>query len=211
MIVALDGMLENRSTDSIVIRVGLISFQVNVPNSTIGRLGTIGDKVHLYTYLYLREDNIALYGFASPEELGFFKSLISVTGIGPKAALALLSTFSPEQLVSAISNSNIDLISQVPGIGKKTAGHIVLVLKAKLTKGVVETVMPELQKQDADVVAFIYRDEVYNQDENNPQKGMAEIILAKQRNGPTGRVMLTFLDAYTRFENLAPEEMLDHI
>jgi replicative DNA helicase len=66
-------------------------------------------------------------------------------------------------------------------------------------------------EQDADVVAFIYRDEVYNQEENNPQKGMAEIILAKQRNGPTGKVTLTFLDAYTRFENLAPEEMADNI
>jgi replicative DNA helicase len=64
-------------------------------------------------------------------------------------------------------------------------------------------------EQDADVVAFIYRDELYNQDENNPLKGIAEIILAKQRNGPTGRVKLTFLDAYTRFENLAPEEMVD--
>ncbi len=66
-------------------------------------------------------------------------------------------------------------------------------------------------EQDADVVAFIYRDELYNPDENNPQKGMAEIILAKQRNGPTGRVMLTFLDAYTRFENLAPEEMVENM
>jgi replicative DNA helicase len=64
-------------------------------------------------------------------------------------------------------------------------------------------------EQDADVVAFIYRDEIYNQDENNPQKGIAEIILAKQRNGPIGKVKLTFLDAYTRFENLAPEEMVD--
>jgi replicative DNA helicase len=66
-------------------------------------------------------------------------------------------------------------------------------------------------EQDADVVAFIYRDEIYNQDENNPLKGMAEIILAKQRNGPTGRATLTFLDAYTRFENLAPEEMVDNL
>jgi Holliday junction DNA helicase RuvA len=155
VIVALDGILENRSIDSIVIKVGLISFQVNVPNSTAGRLGTTGDKVHLYTYLYLREDNIALYGFTSQEELGFFKNLISVSGIGPRAALALLSAFSTEQLISAISNNNVDLISQVPGIGKKTAGHVVLELKGKLTKGVVETIMPELQKQDADVVAAL--------------------------------------------------------
>jgi replicative DNA helicase len=60
-------------------------------------------------------------------------------------------------------------------------------------------------EQDADVVAFIYRDEVYNTDENNPKKGIAEIILAKQRNGPTGDVPLTFLHAYTRFENMAAE------
>jgi replicative DNA helicase len=66
-------------------------------------------------------------------------------------------------------------------------------------------------EQDADVVAFIYRDEIYNPDENNPRKGTAEILLAKQRNGPTGKATLTFLDAYTRFENLAPEEMVDTI
>jgi replicative DNA helicase len=66
-------------------------------------------------------------------------------------------------------------------------------------------------EQDADVVTFIYRDEVYNQDENNPKKGIAEIILAKHRNGPTGVVPLTFLNAYTRFENLEPEDMMtDH-
>jgi replicative DNA helicase len=62
-------------------------------------------------------------------------------------------------------------------------------------------------EQDADVVAFIYRDEVYNKEETNPHKGIAEVILAKQRNGPTGDVLLTFLSAYTRFENMAPEAM----
>ena len=155
MIVALDGILENRSTDSIVVRIGSVSFQVNVPNATAGRLGTVGDKVHLHTYLYLKDDIVALYGFSSPEELGLFKSFISVSGIGPKAALALLSTFSPDQLVSAITNSNVELVSQVPGIGKKTAGRIVLELKGKFTKGMVETIVPELQKQDADVVAAL--------------------------------------------------------
>ncbi len=64
-------------------------------------------------------------------------------------------------------------------------------------------------EQDADVVAFIYRDEIYHQDESNPLKGTAEIILAKQRNGPIGKVILTFLDAYTRFEVMAPAEMVD--
>jgi replicative DNA helicase len=62
-------------------------------------------------------------------------------------------------------------------------------------------------EQDADVVAFIYRDEVYNKEETNPHRGTAEVILAKQRNGPTGEVLLTFLSAYTRFENMAPEAM----
>jgi replicative DNA helicase len=64
-------------------------------------------------------------------------------------------------------------------------------------------------EQDADVVAFIYRDEIYNTDENNPKKGIADIILAKQRNGPVGDVALTFINSYTRFENLASEEMTE--
>lgn len=155
MIVALDGILESRGVDSAVVRVGPISLQVSVPGSALGRLGTAGDKVHLHTYLYLREDNMALYGFTALEELGLFKSLISVSGIGPKAALALLSTFSPDQLVSAIANGNIDLLSQVPGIGKKTAGRIVLELKGKLAKGMVGAVVPELRQQDTDVVAAL--------------------------------------------------------
>ena len=155
MIVALEGTLVSRGVDSAVVKVGSLSLEVRVPTSALNRLGVIGEKVYLHTHLHLREDNVAIYGFASAEELGLFKHLISVSGIGPKAALGLLSMFSPDQLVSAIINGNVDLISQVPGIGKKTAGRIVLDLKGKLEKGWAEAVAPALMQEDADVVAAL--------------------------------------------------------
>lgn len=155
MIVALEGILESRGIDSAVVKVGPLSLQVYVPGSTLGRLGAVGDKVHLHTHLYLREDNIAIYGFASADELGLFQNLISVSGIGPKAALALLSAFNAGQLASAIVSGNIDLITQVPGIGKKIAGRIVLELKGKLEKGWAGAVIPVLTQEDTDVVAAL--------------------------------------------------------
>lgn len=155
MIVALEGILESRGLDSAVVRVGPISLQVYIPSSVLSQIGAVGDKVHLHTHVYLREDNVALYGFASAEELSLFQNLISVSGIGPKAALALLSTLSPEQLASAIVSGNADLLSQAPGIGKKIAGRVVLELKGKLEKGWAGVIAPALGQEDADVVAAL--------------------------------------------------------
>jgi len=155
MIVALEGILESRGIDSAVVKVGPLSLQVYVPGSTLSRLGTVGDKVFLHTHLYLREDNIAVYGFATADELALFQNLISVSGIGPKAGLAFLSTLSVEQLASAIIGGNVDLLTQVPGIGKKIAGRVVLELKGKLEKGWVGAVTPVLAQEDADVVAAL--------------------------------------------------------
>jgi Holliday junction DNA helicase RuvA len=155
MIVALEGTLEHRDIDSAVVKVGPLSLRVYIPGSTLSRLGAVGDKAHLHTHLYVREDNIALYGFSSTEELALFQNLISVSGIGPKAALSFLSTFSVEQLASAIISSNIDLLTQVPGIGKKIAGRVVLELKGKLEKGWEGVVTPALTREDADVVAAL--------------------------------------------------------
>ena len=98
---------------------------------------------------------MTLYGFASIGELSLFENLISVSGIGPKVALGLLSASSPEQLVSAIVNGDIDFLNRVPGIGKKTAGRIVLELKGKLEKGWEGTILPALTQDDADVVAAL--------------------------------------------------------
>jgi Holliday junction DNA helicase RuvA len=155
MIVAVEGTLETRGIDSVVVKVGPLSLLVYVPGSTLSRLGTIGDKVHLHTHLYVREDIIAMYGFASADELALFQNFISVSGIGPKAALAFLSTLNVEQLASAIVSGNVDLLTQVPGIGKKMAGRVVLELKGKLEKGWAGAVTPALTPEDADVVAAL--------------------------------------------------------
>ena len=155
MIVALEGILESRGVDSAVVKVGPLSLRVYIPGSTLSQLGAVGNNVSLHTYLYLREDNVALYGFASAEELGLFQNLISVSGIGPKAALGLLSTLNPEQLASAIVSGNVDLLSQAPGLGKKMAGRIVLELKSKLESEWEGAVAPVLTQEDADVVAAL--------------------------------------------------------
>jgi len=155
MIVALEGTLDSRGIDSAVVKVGPLSLLVYVPGSTLSRLGTVGDKVHLHTHLYVREDNLSFYGFASAEELALFQNLISVSGIGPRAALAFLSTLNVDQLASAIVGGNVDLLTQVPGIGKKMAGRVVLELKGKLEKGWAGAVTPALTPDDADVVAAL--------------------------------------------------------
>jgi holliday junction DNA helicase RuvA len=96
-----------------------------------------------------------MYGFASADELALFQNLITVSGIGPKAALSFLSTLNVEQLASAIVSGNDDLLTQVPGIGKKMAGRVVLELKGKLEKGWAGVVTPALTPDDADVVVAL--------------------------------------------------------
>ena len=154
MIATLEGILEYRGNDSVIINVGGIGFRVYVSGSTFSQLGTVKGKVSLYTHLHVREDNIALYGFASSEELALFKNLISVSGVGAKVALTLLSALNPEQVVMAIASGDIDLISKAPGIGKKMAGRLIVELKGKLEKEWTETALP-LAPESADVIAAL--------------------------------------------------------
>lgn len=146
--------MEYRGVNSVIINVSGIGFQVYVPGSTLSQLGTIDNRVSLYTHFHLREDNASLYGFATEAELALFRNLISVSGIGPKAALALLSAMDPQQLVIAITSDNSDFISQAPGIGKKIAKRIVVELKSKLEKEWEGAALP-LAVENADVVAAL--------------------------------------------------------
>ncbi|MBI3966109.1 MAG: Holliday junction branch migration protein RuvA [Chloroflexi bacterium] len=132
MIAGIRGAVERRGVDHLVVAVGGVSLKVLVPGTTLAKAGGPGASVDLRTYLYVREDVIALYGFATAAELETFELLITVSGIGPKGALGILSTVDPGALRSAIAGGNVDLLTQIPGIGKKTAARLVVELKGKL-------------------------------------------------------------------------------
>jgi Holliday junction DNA helicase RuvA len=154
MIAAIEGTLELRGINWIIIKVGGVSLQVYLPASTLNQIGAVGEMLQLYTHLHWKEDNIALYGFISQQELDLFKMLTSVNGIGPKVALAMLSNLKPEQLALAIVSGNVDLLTQIPGVGKKTANRLVLELKNKLEKGGVG-VSSYLTQDNAEIVAAL--------------------------------------------------------
>jgi len=135
MIAGLNGVLEARARDSLIVSVGGVSYRVYVPTTTLSTVGAVGDPVRLFTHLHVREDALTLYGFQTPEERTLFELLLTVTGVGPKVALSLLSAYPAEMLQRAIAAGDLDLLSRVPGIGRKTAARLVVDLKGKLDLG----------------------------------------------------------------------------
>ncbi len=136
MIAGLMGSIESKRPDALLVDVSGVIYRVGTSTSTLSVVGNTGDSVRLYTYLLVREDILALYGFASPDELELFEALISASGVGPKTACAVLSRFQPDQLREAIHQSNAQLFATVPGIGAKTAARLIVDLKGKLPEPV---------------------------------------------------------------------------
>jgi len=155
MISSLHGKVESLGSDWAVISVNGVGFQVFMPTSTLSVVGAVGKDVQLYTHLHLREDSVALYGFASAEELALFHLLISVNGLGPRLALTMLSGMSVEHIVTAIATGSVDLLTVVPGIGKKTATRIVLELKEKIGAGWISIPATQLARENTDVLAAL--------------------------------------------------------
>lgn len=128
------GVLEETGKDYIVIDNNGIGFKIFVSSSTLSRMGGLKKPVKIYTYFHVREDLMDLYGFLTREELDMFELLISVSGVGPKAGLAILSALSPSKLGLSIIGGDIKSLTAVPGIGSKTAHRIILELKDKIDK-----------------------------------------------------------------------------
>ncbi len=133
MIAFLRGELAAVRSDTAIIETGGIGYEVMMPAASLERLGPAGSQVTVHTYLYVREDNIGLFGFLDPDELDLFKQLISVSGVGPKAALAILSVLSADALRLAIVAEDAKTISKAPGVGAKTARRLIVELKDKIS------------------------------------------------------------------------------
>ena len=132
MISSVKGKLEGVTSESVIIDVNGLGVEAIVPATVINRLPKIDENVRLYTYLHVREDAMQLYGFLEKEDLDFFKLLITVNGIGPKAAIAVLSSMPADILTFAILSEDIKTIEKAQGIGAKTAKKLVLELKDKV-------------------------------------------------------------------------------
>lgn len=132
MIGFIKGILRDKNYDTITVECGGVGFQILCTNSCMTNLPNLDEEVKIYTYMHVREDEMSLYGFVSPEEKRLFLQLISVSGVGSKSAIQILSAERMSAIVSSIINEDTKVIAACKGIGKKTAERIILELKDKI-------------------------------------------------------------------------------
>lgn len=132
MIAGLRGRLEAKLADAMLIDVGGVVYRVNTSVASLEAAGEPGDALRVVTHLYVREDQLTLYGFVDAAELRLFETLIGVTGVGPRLACGILSHMRPERLVAAIEAEDATQLATAPGVGRKTAARLILELRGKL-------------------------------------------------------------------------------
>ena len=154
MIATLHGIINQIGDDHLVVAVGGVGLRVFVPRTVLEDVGGVGRSISLHTHLIVRETELALYGFESDEDLALFNLLLGVNGVGPRVALSILSTLSPELFKNAVAREEPAVLQRVPGIGKKTAERIMFQLRDKL-QVVSGGPMPLVSDVDADVIELL--------------------------------------------------------
>ena len=152
MIASLRGQVKAIKDDALIVEVGGVGYHVHVLGSILADVQRIGQAIELYTHMYVRETQIALYGFRSAEEQELFGTLLGVSGIGPRTAMAVLDTFSPEALRGTISQGDASALTRIPGIGRKTAERLMLDLKDRIGMVMDAVAVPGLAQGDVDVI-----------------------------------------------------------
>lgn len=160
MISYIKGELTEVFEDTVVVETNGIGYNIRVPGSVLDRLPSVGSSVRIYTYLYVKEDAMNLFGFLNRDDLSVFKLLLNVSGIGPKGALAILSTIGPDDLRFAVLSEDVKTISSAPGIGAKTAKRLIIELKDKLKLAeVFETALANKEKASSENDVLLARNE----------------------------------------------------
>lgn len=152
MIARLNGLLIEKTPPLIVLDCGGVGYEVEVPMSTFYNLPEVGVQVTLLTHMVVREDAQLLYGFGSLQEKDTFRLLLKVNGIGAKSALSILSGASIDELVAAVASQEVDILTRIPGVGKKTAERLLLELKDKFDAGSLSAIKGQEKSATQDVL-----------------------------------------------------------
>ena len=187
MIAHLRGKLLAKHPNQAIVETGGVGYDVTISIPTFSDLPAIGGEVTLHIHTHVREDLIALYGFLRPAEKRLFEKLITVSGIGPKLAITILSGMAADEMVSAIRGNDVARLTRIPGIGKKTAERMVLELRDKLApEGVAESaVMPAMSPVEEDVLSALMN--------LGYQRAAAERALASvEKNGKSSSFEIMF-------------------
>jgi len=157
MIAHLRGKLLSKHPNQIVVETGGVGYELNISVPTFSDLPALGSEVALHVHTHVREDLIALYGFLRPEEKQLFEKLITVSGIGPKLAITILSGMAADELAAAIRGNDLMRLTKIPGIGKKTAERMVLELRDKLpaVTSVSAPTTPAMSATEEDVLSAL--------------------------------------------------------
>jgi len=155
MISFLKGILIDKSPNEITVEVGGVGYQVFIPLSTYSKIGNFKEPVELFIYTHLREDSLSLFGFLTKEEKEIFTKLISISGIGPKLALNILSGIGPAELEEAVKKNDFTRLTAIPGIGRKTALRIALELQEKFEEKEKILASPQSKEKEEIISALI--------------------------------------------------------
>ena len=200
MLAYIKGTLEMKMTGYIVIDVGGLGYKVYMSDSGIEKLGNIGETVKVHTYYKVREDDISIFGFNTLEELKMFELLISVSGVGAKTALGMLAVCEPTEFALAVITEDIKTLTQMPGIGAKSAQRIILELKDKIKK---EQQIQELTKATEGIRGA--KTKLEEKIEN--EEKIDEAIAALQVLGYNKREIEKAFDKLVK-ENMTTEELI---
>ena len=155
MIASLQGIVDAIGNDWMAVNVNGVGYKVSVPTSVLSEGGVTGREIKLFTHLHVREDEMTLYGFGEADDLRLFETLLTVSGLGPKTALGMLSAMSSGELSMAIASASVEMLTSIPGIGKKTADRLILELRDKMGALVAVSPTTRLTQENVDVVSAL--------------------------------------------------------